>query len=501
MTHQPRAPAGSRRAGAAAVLLNLAITVPLAWILNIWMDEAFTIHTTSRGLVYATKQAIHFELQPPLYFALEALWRELNGSFFFARLVSVVCIALTVWVAACLSKRFLRGAHPGWVTFALAVNPFAIWAAVELRVYALAILLGGLQLLTFYDGYLAGNPSKHARWFHVLAMIAALYTQYFLGFAALAAACVLAALRRWDALRRYLLDLAVVAVCCLPIAFVLAKQIATSNAVVTSTGSLRDVLESLYASLFLDFLPVQWAHLRGLLLLALGIAILFALLAASNKFRSFSPETAALVIWTAVTGLMLALAVHATRQPFSDRYASGVFLSVVLAGASAFADVRIAGRSPLGAWAVAAVLFGIASSAVEFKPLAKDGDWARVASFVMAQESPGQPILVFPRDNYLPFSDYYKGPNAVVPIPQPIDFDDVAAPGHILEDEHEITVALSRVPGDHRTLWVVTRDYCHFQNLDYHCEILDAYIGKRYSISVSKRFYKAQVRLLREKTP
>ena len=52
------------------VCLNLAITVPLAAILNIWTDEAYALDTVSENLSYAITQAINFELQPPFYFIL-----------------------------------------------------------------------------------------------------------------------------------------------------------------------------------------------------------------------------------------------------------------------------------------------------------------------------------------------------------------------------------------------------------------------------------------------
>jgi hypothetical protein len=66
----------------ALVLVNLSVTVPLAASLNIWEDEAFSLNTSGAGVGYAIRQALHFELQPPLYFVLLTLWRNATLQFF-----------------------------------------------------------------------------------------------------------------------------------------------------------------------------------------------------------------------------------------------------------------------------------------------------------------------------------------------------------------------------------------------------------------------------------
>lgn len=90
------------------ILLNLGITLTLAYKLNVWLDEAYTLHTISQNAQFAFNKALRFEGQSPLYFVLLNLWRNLDSTFFFARLFSVICIALTIYVVAPLSRRFLK---------------------------------------------------------------------------------------------------------------------------------------------------------------------------------------------------------------------------------------------------------------------------------------------------------------------------------------------------------------------------------------------------------
>jgi hypothetical protein len=72
----------------------LVVTTFLAWRLNLWRDEMYSLHSTSGSPRFAFDQAIHFELQPPVYFVALALWRSIEASPFFARLFSVLCGAL-----------------------------------------------------------------------------------------------------------------------------------------------------------------------------------------------------------------------------------------------------------------------------------------------------------------------------------------------------------------------------------------------------------------------
>ncbi len=67
---------------------NLLVTLPLAWLLNIWQDEAYTLQTTSNGVAYAFHQALSFEQNAPLYFVLISLWRSLGDGIFYLRLFS-----------------------------------------------------------------------------------------------------------------------------------------------------------------------------------------------------------------------------------------------------------------------------------------------------------------------------------------------------------------------------------------------------------------------------
>jgi hypothetical protein len=55
-------------ASAAGAALVVLVAVPLAAALNVWIDEAFTLHTTGAGPLHAWAQAVTFEAQPAAVF-------------------------------------------------------------------------------------------------------------------------------------------------------------------------------------------------------------------------------------------------------------------------------------------------------------------------------------------------------------------------------------------------------------------------------------------------
>ena len=168
------------------IVLHLLIAVPLAWWLNIWADEASTLYSTQQGIGFALQNAAFIERQAPLYFWVMALWRDVSGSIFFARLFSIICSVVAIRVFAGLASRLLdwRGALLATAFFAL--HPILIWASAEIRVYALVMLLSVSLLRLFYEGFFADDSERpNGRWWRrgfLVVAVVSLYTNYYIGF-------------------------------------------------------------------------------------------------------------------------------------------------------------------------------------------------------------------------------------------------------------------------------------------------------------------------------
>jgi hypothetical protein len=480
------------------IFLHLCLTLWLSYRLNIWIDEAYSLHTTGRGLSYAFRQALSFELQPPFYFVLLNLWRRVNDSLFFARLFSVACMALTLKAVASISLRYFKGLHPAWLVALVAFNPFIIWAATQARLYALVMLLYALLFLFFFDGFLSESPKRGARALYILVSVLALYTQYYSGFLLVAAAAGLLALRRWRALRDYLLAMCVVAVCFAPMMIVAYKQASTHTDDGAGTLPLMRSFITISWRMREYLLPIQWEPLEFLRRWVLRLCALVAVVLLVRNRRRIGPPHVAVWVTTLVSALAFVGTLHFTNEGLMQlRHTAALFLPTFL---SLFAVLSvIASRKLLAVVLPVALFFNMMSLSIAYKPMANTGDWERVASHIMASEKQGQAILVFHGGSALPLKHYYKGVNAVVPIPRGDTFETYDVRNYVLKDESEITAALSQAPGEHEQLWLITDGLCGFLGVDYRCDILEGYVAKYYIVSSDQNFYGSRVRLLQRK--
>lgn len=471
-----------------ALSLNLAVTLPLAYILNIWQDEAYTLQTTSRGLLYAFTQALSFEQNAPLYFVFLTAWRHLGTSIFFLRLPSVLCIALAVALVPELARRYVPSIDPGLVTLVAAWNPFAIWAAVEMRVYALIIVLSALLLLTFFDAFLARRPSKASAVAYAICCVLALYTQYYLGFLIAAQGLTLLLLAR-RAVGRFALCTAAAALAFAPMLAIVPSQVQNFKSAFAPPSFPRAV-EVLGAILARYALPLSFPHAK-LAYLMVAIALVAGALMARKKFSAEGDGTILLVtLWTFA---FFAVASYVTGVHVLDRHAASLYLPCIL---SVFAILTFL-RKPLQeratlVWSCVALLASTATLVQTYAPLAKPGDWVRVTAYLHRHERAREPIAVFEAENALPLAYYYTGPNRIVAIPRGVDFRRYDVTRFVLHDARDIEAAVPPV----QRLWLVTAGECASANIQFGCSVLERFVAERYRVASDVSFYGSRVRLL-----
>ena len=148
VARSPRLARGTRLPG---------VTSWLSLELNVWRDEMYSLHSSSGTPGFAFRQALHFELQPPLYFVLLSLWRGIDSSVFFARLFLRSSGAVPFCASAALGERLLPKVAPVWIAAVVATHPVLVWAGTEIRVYALILLLSALLTLAFFDAHWASG--------------------------------------------------------------------------------------------------------------------------------------------------------------------------------------------------------------------------------------------------------------------------------------------------------------------------------------------------------
>lgn len=487
----------SRLAVPLVVLGNLVVTLLLAQLLNIWVDESFSLNTTGQGIAYSLRQSINFELQAPFYFVLLSILRKIDTSVFAARAFSVLCIALTVRVSATLSRRFFPDVHPAWIAALVAFNPYIIAMAVDIRLYALVVLETALLLLLFYDAYLTDGAPSWKRVCFILLAIAGLYTQYYVGFLLFANAFVLLVLKRRRALIAYLAAMALVAICFLPMVPYIRTQLSAHSSPVEKTMSILATLKFITWRIKDYVLPaagdtsLAWRSWILRFMYFIGICVLIQ---NRNRLR----ERTSITLWTIaiVVAVFFCIAVRFTGESLMEPRHTAVFLLPVLLWAFSIAALEKRKAIILGFVLVSFAFYGTYLYG-RYKPMAKYGDWQRVATYLMTQERPGQAILVFHGGAALPLSHYYRGPNVIAAVPRENTFEKFDFRNYVLHDQQEIVDTLARTPGENSEIWLVTDNDCGFEDLSYNCPILEQFVAEHYVVEDTKQFRGSKVRRLR----
>jgi hypothetical protein len=115
-------------------------------------------------------------------------------------------------------------------------------------------------------------------------------------------------------------------------------------------------------------------------------------------------------------------------------------------------------------------------------PLAKQGDWQRVAA-ILSAAGQATPIAVFPAELVLPLRVYSPAPAIPIPRPMPFTLDYVRAT--TLMSEFDVSHALEPAAQRSQRVWIVTRDACEEptpRSYDYNCRFLEDFLRRRYRL-------------------
>ena len=484
------------------MILHLAVTLPLAWILNIWADEASTLYTTQNGLLPAFQNALADEKQAPLYFWILGLWRETNSSIFFARFFSVLCGLLAIKFFFDLARRLFTRNAAIFVTAVFALHPFLIWASLEIRVYSFIVLLCVLLLKFLEDGFLQEDAKKGSRILFFVFSVISLYTSYYIGF--LLAGCFIPVLlaRRWRLTWCYIRWMAFAGLLFLPLLRAVYAQFSTDSASFQGDHSVAEGLRIIW-NFFLTFiLPteifpprnatyVSVARLWIVRLALIGAAILFI------KTRKLWEEK--VVAYGAIC-FVIASFLFVSYLALGNIYVQTRHSAVLFAPAIVLIGLvfdRVSTERKILPAALAIILLGFFSYSVYslYPNLTKRGDWARVAEFIQANEKPGQPIVVFTVFDTLALPYYYRGENKVLPDEKYFAWEPEAAFGTEGSLKRQTDFVISEIPPGTSEIWLVVNEKCLATEA---CVPLENFVKANYTIIQEKEFYLEKVFLLKK---
>jgi hypothetical protein len=149
-------------------------------------------------------------------------------------------------------------------------------------------------------------------------------------------------------------------------------------------------------------------------------------------------------------------------------------------------------RMRLLACAFAVMLFAVFAASVFWgqyhSPLAKQGDWQRVAS-LLRSDDPMTPVAVFPAELALPLRLYFPVAAVAIPRPMPFILDYVGAT--TLTGESDVARVLDPLQTRSRRLWLISNNTCGQDDLatySYHCGYLEAFIRRHYRLTQTVMF-------------
>lgn len=498
-------------------LIHALIVIFPAYHLNIWADEASTLHTTQNGFIFALQNAFSIERQAPLYFWFLSLWRDISDSVFFARLFSIICSAVAILVFSRLARKISDEKAAVFMTAFFAFHPYLFWASLEVRLYSFVILVSVLILDLFFDLFLQGEKQENQRRKEILFVVAstvALYTNYYLGFLLVGCFIALLVLRKWRAAKKYLYLMFAVGLLFLPLFLAMMSQLANNASGFRVEKSFGEGLR-LFWNYFLSFVlpteifPASTTESTTISVVRLWIVrltILAAVVLLIKKRKIFDEKILAFgTISAVIVGFMLVAYFALGPIYVAIRHAAILFAPVlffafttakaILPEQNGETKSSVKKLIPvfLGVLLVPFFIYSILSL---YPGFSKRGDWAKVASFIEANEKPNQPIIIFPNYDALSLPVYYKGANKILPDENFVAWDFEAAPGSELSIKRQTDFVISEIPLDANEIWLLTDESC---DVSEQCRPLENFVEANYTTIETKFFYLEKVRLLRKK--
>jgi hypothetical protein len=475
------------------IVVFVAAAFALSLALNISPDEWNSLRTTSRGLGYAYATAIGYEALPPLYPLALDLWRGISPKIQFARVLSILVTTGTLAIAWRFARSRLPEISPTVFAAAVAVAPFAVFAAVEIRLYAMAIALSAALTATFLAGFIDDRRDRRARIAHVVLVAVAPYLQYYIAAQVLGEIVALLIVRPRRAVRDAL-PYAVGIVAWLPAVIIARSQLSAYDDGATFAQQLHGLVIT-----FTSFvLPDEWLGIfpthPWVIYVALALfAAACALLAWSRPRIDAEIVAQIVVVGTIVTFfLMLPIVLHGTVS--YPRHIATLFFPL-LALAALVVDRSM--QTGTTVWRPIAVLYfasALASLAVTYGTFTKEGNYRRAAEYLMTHGVSGEPVYAFNLESVGPLEVYYRGKSAIHGIPHDQHFDHWDRRSFDLTSTDQVRRALAHVASGER-VWIYLGPDCFALRVEEQggCQYVRDVVTHDFTTLSSKKLTNAQL--------
>lgn len=469
------------------LIIYLTVILYLCNRVTVWEDEFYTLNTASRKLSEVISQSYHFEAQPPLYFILLRFWRYFNEDIFFARLLSIFFIGLAVWFFSRLIL-LISGKQSIWLLIVILLNPFTVWAAFDIRPYALIILLSTVTVYLLLSYYV--KDKKYYLYLFLLICVLGLYTQYYFVFLILSLALTTLILKGWRSFLKLCIYLIPVIILFLPNIFFIFENIGMQQSDNQFNSSIR-ILNSVLLTPAKFLLAVNKISVSNeLIIMIIVFFILLGIIAFTKSYsrhRINSDPFFERYIFILVSVLIVVLLLSVTaflHLEYTDKYMAIAFpliiaLFLIFNSFSPINRNLLAGTLSISFIVLLAMTYVHPANGIDFRAL---------ANYIGNIEQPGEPILFYRNDLILPFEYYYKGSNSLIPLPNPVSYDKNYLKS--IKDTIELQSVLDRLDLKTKSYFLISDDKMEYAyNINFNRAMVNNYLSAHFNISLDSMYY------------
>ena len=460
--------------------IYVSFLVYITSIINISEDEAYTLNTTSRNFWDVIHQAYNFEAQPPFYFIVLSLWRKIADGIFFAKLFSIICIGISAYYFYQLTFFFSRKNVSRWMTVVFLLNPFTVWAALELRLYSLLFLLSTSSIYFFLKFYY--EHKKYSLLRFAIICLFGIYTQYFFSFLVISFGVIILISKQWKKFVRYAIYLLPVILLTIPNLLFIPSQIDQQKSIRLEHMPLSVVHDIVFSprNLILGIDSVTEVWLNRILRLIIYSAALIAYFKYYKERLPYSKKILSrynLVLFSIAFLLILfCIAFVLTNVGFAAKYLTVAFPLFI----TTLSIFSIYGQS------LRNVIYGFISVyfiillIVEYQHPVKTYDYRSVANFIESIERPNEPILVYRPAISTPFRYCYHGNNSITPLPYPVNFDSSYLIS--IKDTNQLKQSMNPVT-EHCKSYIFLSDTTKYEGLqNMNRKMISNYLDEHYNL-------------------
>jgi len=397
------------------IILYTTLLIYLGFTINIWEDEAYSLETTSNNLLEVVRQSYNFEGQPPVYFILLAIWRLLSPSIFIARLFSILFIGLAAYFFHRIVQLISGLTNSKWLVVIFLLNPFAVWAALEIRTYSLIIFLSTISMY-FFIRYTIDNKKNHLYYFLILCLIG-IYTQYIFVFLITALAITLLIFRGLKAFISLCIYLVPVVILFLPNLLFLSDNITNTQSCYPFYPISQRFTASIFSAQNIIFpinristhtILIKGIWMTGMLFLVITYIKLYKTHNNINfkKYNGILASTFLLVILYIPYLVLLGIKLN-------DRYMAIAFPLLILL----FIILNWQSSMIRNIIYCTISLYFILTLFYKYSVPIKTYDYESIANYIESIDKPNEPILLNSRTISTPFEYYFQRPKSLVSLP------------------------------------------------------------------------------------